>query len=516
MRHRSAVSIPPGSYEDALRVVVAQFGFAALSSEQDTLIRASIEGHDILGVLPTGGGKSACYQIPGVVTKSKTLVISPLIALQDDQVSKLRRLGLKAFAFHSGQTDVQRMAARFYFKTAGNHEASFLYISPELLLSESFAKYFGEVQFDRIAVDEAHCVSTWGDSFRPDYQRIRIAVQRMKISHCSAFTATIDTKIEADIKRRLPLNPGHVTVRASPMRPNIVLNVERKFSEESSTRELGTRKANRLLELLSTPEYRGPVIIYGGARDTTVNLYLRLRKYQSVLRTRGYTRPYLFHAHLPYEDKVEALSGFLSDAQPIVVATSAFGMGIDRADVRQVIHYTTPFTLIDFAQQFGRAGRDGLPSRATVLHTRSDYLERELKQMEFIVPDIEFVEKVHEWLRKRVEKLSVKERRAYNLQKFMHYSRMVVMNSDKVKNKESYCQRVQTSVALLQMAGVIVENSDGFSVHGIDHSTDAFKRLLDKTQMHERMEIREKNRVAEFFGDQAPTQELLWEILQRR
>lgn len=516
MRHKSALPIEAGSYEERLREVVTLFGYDSLSEDQEPLIRASIEGYDTLGVLPTGGGKSACFQIPGVVTNAKTLVISPLIALQDDQVQKLRRLGIKAFAFHSNQTDVQRMAARFYFKTVTKEEPSFLYVSPEFLLSEDFMEFFGGTQFDRAAVDEAHCVSTWGDSFRPDYQRIRIAVQRLKIKHCSAFTATIDAKIEADIKRRLPLNPGYVTVRASPTRANIALSVIRGFDEENNTRVLGTKKSNELFKLLSTPEYRGPVIIYCGARDTAVSLYLRLMKYQSVLRTRGYTRPYLFHANLPYEDKLETLTGFLNDSQPIVVATSAFGMGIDRADVRQVIHYQTPYTLIDFAQQFGRAGRDGLPSRATVLHTRLDYLEDELKKMQFSVPDIDFVEQVHGWLKKRVGKLAVKERREYNLQKFMHVSRHMVMQTERIRHKEAYMSRVQTSVALLQRAGVIVENADGFSVFGLDHDSDIFLNLLKKTQMHERMQVREKNRVAEFFGSSEPTQELLWEILQRR
>jgi ATP-dependent DNA helicase RecQ len=516
MRHQSAPTIESGSYVERLREVVAMFGYESLSTEQDALIQASIEGFDILGVLPTGGGKSACFQIPGVVTNSKTLVISPLIALQDDQVLKLRRLGIKAFAFHSNQTDVQKMAARFYFKTAGRSEASFLYVSPEFLLSEDFMEYFGQTQFDRIAVDEAHCVSTWGDSFRPDYQRIRVAVQRLKIKHCSAFTATTDQKIEADIRKRLPLNPGYVTVRASPLRENIALSVIRGFDEENNTRALGTKKSNELFKLLSTPEYRGPVIIYCGARDTTVNLYQRLMRYQSVLRTRGYTRPYLFHANLPYEDKLETLSGFLNDSQPIVVATSAFGMGIDRADVRQVIHYQTPYTLIDFAQQFGRAGRDGLPSRACILHTRSDYLDDELKKLTFSVPDIDFVEQVHGWLKKHVAKLSIKERREYNLQKFMHFSRMVAMQSDRIRHKENYMSRVQTSVALLQRAGIIVENADGFSVFGLDHDSEAFAKLVKKTQMHERMQIREKNRVAEFFESAHPTQELLWEILARR
>ena len=193
---------------DRMRAALSVFGFERLFEAQDAAIRAAVRGDDVLCIMPTGGGKSACFQIPTIIRNCRTLVVSPLIALQEDQIKALRARGIKAFALHSHMTEAQQTAVRFYFKTARRTEPSFLYISPELLQSKMFVETFSTVQFDMVAVDEAHCVSTWGDGFRPDYQRIKLAVARMKIPQCLALSATIDPKIESDIRQRLPLREG--------------------------------------------------------------------------------------------------------------------------------------------------------------------------------------------------------------------------------------------------------------------------------------------------------------------
>src|SRR5262249_2637206 len=158
------------------------------------IIEAILEGKDVLGVLPTGYGKSACYQIPGLVKNDITLVISPLIALQEDQIAKLRAKGIHAYAIHSNMPQAKRNAARLAVKMLKN-QPRFLYLSPEMLLNREFHAAFNNVEFGRLAIDEAHCVSTWGDSFGPDYQRIQPAVEQMHVKSICAFTATVDPKI---------------------------------------------------------------------------------------------------------------------------------------------------------------------------------------------------------------------------------------------------------------------------------------------------------------------------------
>jgi RecQ family ATP-dependent DNA helicase len=497
--------------QDALRL----FEYEALSPEQEKLITTSIEGRDVLGVLPTGGGKSACFQIPGIVTRSKTLVISPLIALQEDQVRRLRKLGIKAFCLHSGLTDARKMAVYYYFKNPPPGEASFLYLSPELLLTEAFHERFDGVRFDRIAVDEAHCVSTWGDAFRPDYQRIRVAVQRLRIPHCAAFTATVDPKIERDIRRRIPIRPGFLKVAADPMRPNLTFAVTRPASVEDHTTLMGRRKFNRLLSLLSKEEYAGPTIVYCSSRDATVNLWSRVQKGRDYwfCREKGYTS-YVFHAGLPYEDKELALEGFLNDPKPLIFATSAFGMGIDRADVRQVIHYHVPQTLIDYAQQVGRAGRDGKPSLCTTFHLLGETFEARTTKSRWDVPTYDFVEMIHRKLRVVLGKYDQKERRRYNIRTFANHMRIRVEASKTITWKNQYLNRVNSSLAMLQRVGVIRESGDGLVVFDITPGSKPHLDLIAMTEMEARKLIREADRLVRFFDSPSPDQNLLWEIIR--
>lgn len=510
----SSAALVPGSYESALQeVVTARFGFDSLTTDQDHLVRASIEGNDVLGILPTGSGKSACFQIPGIVTRSHTLVVSPLIALQDDQVQQLRHIGVRAFAFHSNQPDPKRMAIKFYYGCARPHEASFLYISPELLLTELFHDVFKHARFERIAVDEAHCVSTWGNSFRPDYQRIKVAVKRMHIPICSAFTATVDPRIEADIRERTPIKPDHVRVAVSPMRENLSL-VVRPVQHFGNVRVNAMKRREVLCDTLADPKFIGPAIVYCSSINIAATLYLRLREYKDWLRHYGFS-PYLFHSELPYDDKRGALHGFLNRPRPIVIATSAFGMGINRSNVRQIVHYQVPFTLIDFAQQIGRAGRDGLPARCTSFVSPFDIHEPEVSQVSRGVPDYAFVERVHRNIRRITSKMDSVQRKGYNLGSFLRRMQHIVDNTDQIHSKERYMDRVRSAVALLQRAKVVRENGDGLAVINIDPGGPVFMRLNELTEMHLRMQLREYERIREFFGHPAPSQELLWEILKR-
>lgn len=505
--------LEPGTYDRLLDSVVRDtFHYHALSPDQDKIIRSNIEGHDVLGILPTGGGKSAGFQIPGIVTKSRTLVVSPLIALQEDQIQALRYRGIKAFAFHSGLEESRKMAIRVYYHWPAD-EASFLYISPELLLTETFHNIFKNTHFDRIAIDEAHCVSTWGDSFRPDYQRIRVAVRRLKIPHCSAFTATVDPRIEKDIRTRTPLKPDHVRVAASPLRPNLAIKVMHT-PPEASSRMAAIKKRGKLCSLLEHPEYQGPAIVYCSSRNVAATLYQRLSEYKDWLKLYGYT-PNIFHGQLTFDDKRRTLRNFLEQPRPIVIATSAFGMGIDRPDVRQVIHYQAPYTLIDFAQQIGRAGRDGLPSRCTTLWSALELTELDRDHVSYDVPDIDFVLRVYGWLRKRLAKLDEAARRNYDLRLFMNQIAITVESSDQIHSKSLYISKVNKSIALLIRARVIKETSEGMTVTPVDAGGPIFMSLIKLTEMNLRMQVRELERLHQFFESPEPTQELLWSILEK-
>lgn len=511
MHNPTADAVHPTDLE---QVTKGQFGFSSLHPEQAMLIRASIAGQNVLGILPTGGGKSACYQIPGVVTRARTLVISPLIALQDDQVRALRKIGIKAFALHSGLDAVRQQAARFYFRNMPGGEPAFLFVSPEMLLGTAFMEQFADAHFDRIAVDEAHCVSTWGNSFRPDYQRIGLAAQRLNIPHCAAFTATIDPRIERDITLRLPLGTNFLRVEADALRPNLRLEYEWVGENETSTQKRAMAKANRLMHLLCSKQFGGPAIIYARTRDSAAGLYFRLRKhYGHDLARRGIST-HLFHATLPYDDRQRALEAFLTHERPIVMATSAFGMGINRANVRQVIHYNPPFTLLDYAQQIGRAGRDGKEALCTTFRFREMIPEQQAAVAKFRVPSYEHTERVLARLVGTLDKLPEADRANYNVRTFLIRERARIERSEKITRKASQLQLVMTAVSLLQKAGVIIENSEGVTLHPVEPGGEVHGALLEATQMRERMEAREEQRLAAFFGAENPDQALLWSLLR--
>jgi RecQ family ATP-dependent DNA helicase len=500
------------SYDERLSDSLDIFNYTQLTPQQELLIKASIEGSDVLGIMPTGSGKSACFQIPGLVTKELTLVISPLIALQEDQVRALRKLGIKAYALHHHMGEVEKNLVRYYLHTTKN-EAVFLYISPEHFLSDEFQNGYKKVRFTRMAVDEAHCVSTWGDAFRPDYQRLAVAAARMGIRIISAFTATVDPKIERDIRRRLGLRDDYLKVEADPYRENLHLQVIKSADESATSRQ--RTKFLRVLDLLASKEYHGSAIIYFTSIKSVTTFYLAVRKNKEFRALTKY-QPHLFHSQLPYDDKQSAVRGFKEDERPLICATTAFGMGMHRPDVRHIIHHQTPFTLIDYAQQIGRGGRDGKPTLCTTFHSTQGFLNREVHRVKVELPTYAYVEKTLEKLTTTLERLPSKARAHYNMQSFRHrMQRAFELYEQESRLTDLMTTRLNAALGILQSVGLIRETPEGLSVRPIEPGSKTQSALLERTQMFGRAALREREKVEQFFEHETPTQQRLWEILRQ-
>jgi superfamily II DNA helicase RecQ len=235
---------------------------------------------------------------------------------------------------------------------------------------------------------------------------------------------------------------------------------------------------------------------------------------KAFLRKHGYT-PYVYHAAISYGEKEEALRGFKSDARPLVFATSAFGMGIDRADVRQIIHYHTPITLIDYAQQIGRGGRDGRATLCTTFHDPDWLSDYQAMQVHGALPDYIFTERILGNLLRYLSKVAPEKRKGYTISSYVNRMRRLVEANEELKSKKGYLDKVRTSLELLRKAGLVRDDSVGIVAEEIVPGGVKQQRLIEVTQMRERMLQRERGRLLEFFNAEKPDQTLLWEILKR-
>ncbi len=324
------------------------FGFPAFRGLQEPVIRHVLDGGDGLVLMPTGGGKSLCYQVPALCRSGTAVVVSPLIALMDDQVAALRQLGVAAGALHSELDHAeQRGVTRELIEGA----LDLLYVSPERLLSNGTLDRLARLRLSLLAIDEAHCVSQWGHEFRPEYRALACLSERFPGVPRLALTGTADPRTRSDILAALGMPDAAVFV-ASFHRPNLHLAAEPKASETA-----------QLAALLS--RHRGACgIVYCGSRAKTERIAARLRDKSHPA--------FAFHAGLERANKREALARFRSGEPVVVVATIAFGMGIDRPDVRFVAHLDMPDSPEAWYQQIGRAGRDGEPAEILLLYGGQD------------------------------------------------------------------------------------------------------------------------------------------------
>jgi ATP-dependent DNA helicase RecQ len=328
------------------------FGFPGFRPGQQDAVEATLAGRDVLAIMPTGSGKSLCYQLPALIEDGLTLVVSPLIALMEDQWSALRGRGLDGVEMIASSMSGEEVSSALRRVSSG--DTRLVYVAPERLTSKRFLEAIAEPGVTRLAIDEAHCLSEWGHDFRPDYLRLSDVRERLGSPPTMALTATATQRVARDIVRALALRDP-VMARTGFDRPNLFFEVIRAAGQEGKQRMLlkALRERSRL-----------PAVVYCGRRRTCEEVAA------SLLGGGISAAPY--HAGLPAEQRTRTLQEFLAGEIEVVTATTAFGMGIDKRDVRSVVHWTLPASPEEYYQQAGRAGRDGLPARCTLLYSAAD------------------------------------------------------------------------------------------------------------------------------------------------
>jgi ATP-dependent DNA helicase RecQ len=345
---------------DLTSLLQSTFGHSTFRANQEAVCRAATNGRDVLLVMPTGAGKSLCYQLPAIARGGTALVVSPLIALMDDQAAKLSAIGLRVGRIHSGLSrDDSRQACRDYLDGTLN----FLFIAPERLRVPGFPKMLARRKPSLIAIDEAHCISAWGHDFRPDYRTLGEHLPALRPAPIIALTATATPTVQRDIVAQLNLADPALFIHGF-RRNNLAIEVVEmsKPRRHEFTTQLLSNAANR------------PAIVYAPSRKSAEELATELNRHFPAAA---------YHAGLDPGTRERVQTAFQACKLEVVVATIAFGMGIDKADVRTVVHTALPSSVEAFYQEIGRAGRDGLPSRTVLLHSYADrkmhefFLERD-------------------------------------------------------------------------------------------------------------------------------------------